>query len=608
MFLEASIRTQSLNRATHNCLLAEASCSSAVRVAKNVVRDFGKSVSRSSGLEAVSKCGARSAERDTHRLLVKKFRLSLPVPISKLGRGRLSHSVLRLTDWMQFLVSRNCWHIVTGLVRPDAAREAAILKEFWRRFQASNPEHPVFELASEGSIQLEHTAPLLFHGDEGRGRRRQPFLCTSFFSMLGRGIRAGLRAQDRTGVRKEYLKLKPNFVGHSYTHRFLQAALPKAVFEDEVVFNEVLKQCAEEARLMSSRGVTHPYTKQKKWAVLLGITGDWAFLFKSGRLSRSYNNVQKHTTETAHPQGICHLCNAGQRNIPFEEISVRRPTWLATFSRDSPFQEPSSPLNTLLHAPGMQATIYKFDLWHSWHLGVGKSFIGSVLALMSMKYPGRSKDARFLQLSDAYLAWCRATSHPSILTRLTKETINWESNTTFPQAGWFKGALTTTMCAFVQDQLGPDGPEIFRDEMLGLCGEAILAINKCLKGLYENDVFLSPATANDIGQLGLKFLRRYSTLARKAADNNQLLFPLLPKLHCLHHLFLQDLVIASSECSWVVNPICYSVQVSEDMIGQLSRLSRRVHPNKCSQRCIERHLQLAYSKYVKEGFLVEGQD
>ena len=575
-----------------------------VRVAKNVVRDFGEEAASSSGLTRLSKCNEATAERDTHRVLVKRYKLSLPVPIRKLGRGKLAHSVLCLKDWVSFLLAKNCWHISCGLMAPNPEREAQILSEFWRRYEMVCPAHPVFLAAREGSIVLARTMPLLWHGDEGRGRRRQPFLVTSWHSVLGRGVRSG----NQRAVQKPFLKLKANFAGHSYTHRFLHTAMAKKAFEDPEIFDAILEHCVEQTSFMHTHGVVNPHSKQKHWAMFLGVTGDWQFLFKSGKMFRSYNNVEKHTTQARNPLGICHLCNAGQHQHSFEQIQTRQPTWLGTFCSDNPFLEPS-PLTTLPHPPGRVATIFKFDVWHSWHLGVGKCFIACALALMSSKYDGRSKEARMDLLSRDYLAWCSRTRHPPILTKLTQSSINWESNSSFPFGGWFKGALTTTLGKFIQDQLGPSGPDRFKgDEMLHLCNEAVIAINTCLTGLYVGDAFLEASTARQLGEHGLKFLRRYALLARKAVEQGQTMFSLLPKLHCLHHLFLQDLLLASESAQYLVNPLCYSVQLSEDFIGQLSRLSRRVHPTKCSERCIQRHLQLAHGQYVKAGYLIEAKD
>ena len=575
-------------------------------MAKNVVRDFGSSAASKNGVQQLSKCSERSAERDTHNLLVKRYKLSLPVAITKLGsQPPLEHAVLRLRDWIEYIVAKNHWHIVAGLVGVDRPREEAILSKFWELFKVSNSEHPIFKMADQGRLELSRTAPLVWHGDEGRGRRRTPFLVTSFHSLLGRGVRAGLALQKKAGIKKSYVKLKPNFIGHTYTSRFLHCALPKAVYEDEAVFQRVLEHCVEEATYMREVGVTHPYTKQRYWAAVLHVVGDWQFLYKAGNMTRSYNNVAKHVQEASAPAGICHLCRAGQKSFEFEHIHLRTPSWLQTFCLDAPFHQPS-PLLQLPHVPGEQPRLFQFDFFHSWHLGVGKSFVGSCLALLSEGCPGSSKDARFRSLNEQFMSFCRRTKETPILTKLSKESISWETNNSYPVGAWYKAGVTTVLCKFVGSklrELAADQHEML-DEMLLLAKEGMEAIDLCITGLYESDAFLSPEVAKNLGEQGLRFLRRYNSLARLSVDRGRTLFALQPKHHALHHLFLQDLLIAGEKFSSIVNPIVFSVQLSEDFIGQNSRTSRRVHPNQCAQRCIERHLQLAYKQYVRAGYLV----
>ena len=153
---------------------------------------------------------------------------------------------------------------------------------------------------------------------------------------------------------------------------------------------------------------------------------------------------------------------------------------------------------------------------------------------------------------------------------------------------WYKGGITTSLCNFIEAQLGSGQSGI---EMLDLCGEAAVAINTALRGLYTEDVWIPASRACELGEYGMRFLRRYSALGRKAMDLGKALFVILPKQHALQHVFLQDLYLTSQHHTFVVNPLCYSVQLSEDMIGQLSHLSRRVDPRTCARRCIQRYLK-----------------
>ena len=259
---------------------------------------------------------------------------------------------------------------------------------------------------------------------------------------------------------------------------------------------------------MWKSGIRHRHTGAKYWAVVLNVAGDWPWLVKAGNLGRSFSHAIKNLkTLKKPPAGICHKCRAGQLEHAFETFETRNPSWLSTLHCQSPFLDPPSPLASFLCTRGQEADIFAYDLWHSWHLGVGKVFLGSALALLSSRFHGRNVHARFAGLNSAYFAWCREFSHPPILTRLQQaSTIEWEISTTYP------------------------------------------------------------------------------------------------------HAFLVDLVLAADRGPWVVNPICYSVQQSEDYIGRNSRTSRKVHPTQAARRTIERHLVLAYRKYCDAGLLVEGRD
>ena len=174
----------------------------------------------------LSRVGSQNAERDTHRIMVRRFHLSLQpwVPLSEIQVDNRKLTVLRLKTWMEFLLRKHCMHICAGLKRPHEERQDAIFDEFWSRYKCSNPEHPVFNLEREGRLRLSRCIPVVYHGDEGRGRRRHPFLVTSFTPILGRGTQPADRRRKKFGIRKDFRKLQTNFKGHSYTNRWLQVA------------------------------------------------------------------------------------------------------------------------------------------------------------------------------------------------------------------------------------------------------------------------------------------------------------------------------------------------------------------------------------------------
>ena len=383
-------------------------------------------------------------------------------------------------------------------------------------------------------------------------------------------------------------------------HADHEAAWPKAVYEDEDTFENLLQLAKDDNDIMLHRGVCDERTGTQYFAVILAVIGDWPWLIKSGKLARNFNHVVKQAKEIACPEGICHHCRAGQRGFSFEELQSRTPSWLSTIGQQDPFIQPPSPLSSLPHAPGQAASLFQFDVWHTCHLGVCKAFCGAALALLSITYPGRSKDARFELLNADFMQWCKTHRRQPLLTKLTKDTLGWDTNANYPSGSWYKGSLSTTFCEFIESMT--KGKQ-FEDELLTKCGEAAGALNKFMTGLYENDAFLDRATAYNLAEHGLRFLRRYSYCAAQALQQGRCLFVITPKFHALHHICLVDMLLGSNRCRWVCNPIIWSVQMLEDFVGRNSRVSRRIHPSTATRRCTERHLQLAYHKFRQAGYL-----
>ena len=278
-------------------LLSEASCRSAIVAAQNFVADVGvSSASRSGGLAELARSKEKNSERDCQRLMVKKYGLALPVQRSVLQTEdtRVKIPILKMEDWADFMLRNNCWHVLCGLVRPDPERERAILASFWSKFRKLSPGHDVFKLESAGRLQLHNTAPVVLHGDEGRGRKHTAYLVVSFRGLLGRGIHTGEREKHQKAVKKPYLKQLCNYRGHSFTSRFMIAGLRKCDYtgDNSNVFSALMSSCAEQAKSVATTGIRDP-EGNKRWMIMLHITGDWPWLHKSGNFKRSFHNAQK---------------------------------------------------------------------------------------------------------------------------------------------------------------------------------------------------------------------------------------------------------------------------------------------------------------------------
>lgn len=592
---------------------AEASCAGVIRTARDVVADVGEEAAKKSeGLVELSRKRPSNGERDCHRLMAKRYRLSLPVSKSILDvkDPALQLPIIRFREWMTFLLQQNCLHILCGLVKADARRQFAILEAFWERFRCQHPDHPIYARAARGEVTLGKVVPLYLHGDEGRSKRRTAFLILNLHSPLGRGILPGL--QKPLHDRRAYIKMLPNFVGHSYCNRFLVSALPKSAYsgKNAYVMDVLLKAVPEELDFMANTGVQHG--GEQYHAVCLGVVGDWPWLCKSGNLGRSFMNVQKHRTANGDAGGagdgggrqgrecggICHLCCAGQPPFPFEQIGSRQPTWLGSVFSQCPFLT-RSPFEILDHCPGKLAAFWHFDFFHTWHLGVAKHYLSSILAVLSSWENDATVDARFESLSTQYLSFCKQTGRQAHCQRITKELLNWVSTTQFPSGSWHKGDLSTSLMAWIEAKFVS---EQWQDETLRIAGEAAQSINECIRMMYSGPAWLSPTDARQIGELGLRFLRRYNKLAVMANRQGKRFWLVMPKAHSLHHIFLS--LVQDSQRGFCLNPLCTSVQQDEDFIGRGSRLSRHVSSVQCAQRVVDRYLQSAYSKFMESGYLV----
>ena len=337
---------------------------------------------------------------------------------------------------------------------------------------------------------------------------------------------------------------------------------------------------------------------ERYYMAVLHCTGDWAFLVKAGSLSRSFANVEKRPRgANARPKGICHYCRAGQLGVPFEDFGPN-PTWKqTTFEEgDAPFTSRPTLLQ-LPHEPDREAAFFVYDLWHSFHLGMGKTFTASVLALISDRMRSTNVESRFAELTNDFLQWCEENKVTPYITSITKDTVGWPDRKTYPNGMWSKGHITTVFMKFLAWWLRVH--DVSDCPLLTMSLEAAESLNTCMEDMYAEDVWLQGAVAHRIGQNGMRFMHLYQTLARQSYDQNRALFIFMPKSHVCHHTF--DGCVHAGE--WHFNPLTFSVQVSEDYIGKKSRLARRVAPSQVIVRVLERSLQVAWKYWTDAGFI-----
>ena len=494
---------------------------------------------------------------------------------------------------MEFFVNYGCWHCLVGLAKKDPPREQAILSRFWALYKQWRPRHQIWKLVESRGIDLSRTVPLILHADEGRGFKRSAFMIAAYHSYIGRGTQLA----NSKRAHRSYTQMRLNYCGNSWSHRYVTACLPK-MCKDEEAFKSIFAWIADDALDVIHNGVVGS-DGTKYWAAVLQCAGDWQFIVKAGNLERSFSRVEKRPRAAgASPAGICHICKAGQAAYPFEDFSTRA-DWVATqfLQGDYPFTSWPSLLR-LPHEEDKPARFFQFDLWHSYHLGLGKTFLGSLLALLSDRQPGGSIDVRFQRLTNLYLQWAEEHRMTPYITSLTKEAIQWPDRKSYPQGNWSKGHVTTTMLKFAVWYL--ESHDIANEPLLVKSLEAARAINQALTLLYSHDLWLPKALAKHIGSLGLRHLELYQEMAAMCYVEGQALWVFMPKAHVCNHVFLE---LYTCETEFCMSPLAHAVQQDEDMVGKVSRVSRRVSPMQVIKRVLERVLHASFSHFEQCGYL-----
>ena len=139
---------------------------------------------------------------------------------------------------------------------------------------------------------------------------------------------------------------------------------------------------------------------------------------------------------------------------------------------------------------------FKVDVWHCVHLGLGKSFVSSVVQL-------------------------------TLPLKITPYLVSF-GDKTGAVGCWHKGALTTVLLAWIVAILY----DLQVDDFLKSCRKAAERLNALFAYLYEAPLFLEKNEAKWASMRGTKFLQEhaYFALCQYQAKRPHL-FPLYPKMH-----------------------------------------------------------------------------
>ena len=188
-------------------------------------------------------------------------------------------------------------------------------------------------------------------------------------------------------------KLPLNLKGHSLSNPFLGFVLPKKEYGEEGShLNKMMDEMAEEYHKLQDVGIR---VGSEIWHVAtIGVLEDLQFLTRAGGFFRSYSHVAKRSGQNV-KEGICHLCLGGEGIYRWEDFTTN-PAWLPSIGAEDPWRVEPRLVSVIHKDPQFKAASFKVDMWHSYHLGVGKAFLSSAVVEWLSFLPGLEGAAFFV--------------------------------------------------------------------------------------------------------------------------------------------------------------------------------------------------------------------
>lgn len=409
----------------------------------------------SKGLQKLGRVSLHKSETGTHKVF-KDHGQSLDIRISKCDLiSKPNFPYVKFGDWVRYCIEFDLLENLVG-VRDlrDMERDLTL---FWKRFQASHPQHKMYDLSEPGAPRHHsRTIPIVLHGDEGRGRKKKQLMVLSATGLLGKG---SSRCRSKNGsVAETERPLFLNMLGNSSLTHFLHSVMPISLYNaTPEAYYQVLSIQAQELWELFTHGLQ--VSGRTYYIACVGCKGDAPYLAKSGQFSRNFARKPTARTSKKPAEGICHQCLAGKEGMgfdcPFEELGVEEPVWRRTIGLEdcaphgSPFmQVPFERDGT----PGSFAKFFRYDLFHNLHLGVGKTFASSAVCLILELFEGHTIGDAWVKLTEDFQEYCRRVREAPYHKKLTGALFG--VNQSFkdcPAGGWNKGDYTRLLLQWFQD-------------------------------------------------------------------------------------------------------------------------------------------------------------
>ena len=532
-------------------------------------------------------------------------------------RERINVPVLSPKAWIRFLLEK-APELLTG-GHFDRATQTANLESFWQCYEKIHPEHEMRTLPGY-EARRAFTIPLSLHGDEGRGQKKGQTFLLMVESNLGLETTRKRKTDEREDCKCAKRLRTPagfvdgapvpskaetqvlNFKEHSFLTKFVLCALPNKLYKPEDDGYEQLsdplrnlfRMVCKELRDLAVNGIR---VGETQWYVqCTGVKGDLDFFRKFCSLERTWKK------QIGLNLPMCHECMAGGANEPFEDCSPS-PAWSQTLWHERPWPRGTSPAVTeLLFESNRPERALRRDMFHNTKMGVFRDYIGSCVLLccwlgyFNIQGESNRKEVLLRRAHSSFKMYCMAFSKSAGLRSFTPVFFNHASWSAFPWVNC-KGSdsmlllhwLRTQLAAFRNEVLDPAHTELFTLMHAG----ATYAVD-FTSLTYSHRLWLSRSCASNLASLMNSFLRVYQCLASRSMQRYAFAgFGMKGKLHMLCHS-RHDLAqwLSDPSITLLPNPQMWGCECNEDVVGRISRLSRR-----CSHRLVEvRTLELYLMK------------
>ena len=522
-------------------------------------------------------------------------------------------------DLMAFLIEKYPSILVGGLQCPT--ERAQNLRTFWDGFKLQHADHEAFK---EHPDNLQNLIPIAWHGDEGRGKRRGNTVVVSCQAIIGlhtvlqkRKRRATCECDPPISIQNKFsrsnvddrlsaeslsvlLDQRTNMKGHSFIQHFALFIIPSWVHHAyPQVLPEMLKIVANDFKRLFYEGVT--FGNKHFCFAVTAAKGDLKWFCKIA-LQRSFQNQG-----FVRDQACCHECQAGEANLPWEELSDR-PAWSNSRYTQRPWGPPGP---SMIETPFCRAApekMYKRDPFHLCKVGIYRDLAGSCICWMVHKgYYGSQGDfgEKLMNCHGVFKLFCTATGRTAALRTFSRAFFMYPTFAAFPWVN-AKGADTMILLKFIAVQCTgflqtPLRPE--HSHTLTLMRTACQGAIGFFSILNAHGLFMERSCAMAAYTELTKFLKGYGMLAGASLNDTFNGWAIKPKLHLVKHahLEIQEWLLAGHQV--LVNFNLHNCEQDEDYIGRVCRLSRRLDSRRIGERVLQSCLlksHLLYKNFLKD--------